>query len=89
MMGDYDRLNMERDNFYKYIYNHKNIPEDTQRRYKMFIRYTEYLIEARFEHLSDYMHRRIENALLSTSPYFTEKIWVRERWNELKAKFGE
>ena len=84
MLADIDRLNAEQENFYKYISAHKNIQEDEKRRHKLYIKYTEYLTEARYEYLTDYMRRRIENALLQTSPYFSEKQWVRERWEELK-----
>jgi len=89
MLEDIDRVMAERENFYKYIYNTKNIPEDAQRRHKLFIKYAEYMTESRFEYLTGYMRKRIETALLQTSPYFTEKEWMRERWNELKAKFDE
>lgn len=84
MLADIDRLMAERENFYKYIHGHKNIQEDEKRRHKLFIKYTEYLTIARYDYLTDYMKKRIEHALLQTSPYFTEKIWVRERWEELK-----
>jgi hypothetical protein len=84
MLADIDRLMAERENFYKYINHHKNIQEDEKRRHKLFIKYTEYLTNARYEYLTDYMKKRIENALLQTSPYFSEKQWVRERWEELK-----
>jgi hypothetical protein len=83
MLADIDRLMAERENFYKYINNQKNIQEDEKRRHKLFIKYTEYLTNARYEYLTDYMKKRIENALLQTSPYFSEKQWVRERWEEL------
>ncbi|MBL7788549.1 MAG: hypothetical protein JNL75_01795, partial [Chitinophagales bacterium] len=69
MLADIDRLMAERENFYKYLNNQKNIQEDEKRRHKLFIKYTEYLTNARYEHLTDYMKRRIENALLQTSPY--------------------
>ncbi len=84
MLADIDRLMAERENFYKYLNNQKNIQEDEKRRHKLFIKYTEYLTNARYEYLTDYMKKRIENALLQTSPYFSEKQWVRERWEELK-----
>jgi hypothetical protein len=84
MLADIDRLMAERENFYKYINHQKNIQEDEKRRHKLFIKYTEYLTNARYEYLTDYMKKRIENALLQTSPYFSEKQWVRERWEELK-----
>jgi hypothetical protein len=84
MLADIDRLNAEQENFYKYINAHKNIQDDEKRRHKLFIKYAEYLTEARYEYLTGYMKKRIENALLQTSPYFTEKQWVRERWEELK-----
>ena len=84
MLADIDRLMAERENFYKYLNNQKNIQEDEKRRHKLFIKYTEYLTYARYEYLTDYMKKRIENALLQTSPYFSEKQWVRERWEELK-----
>jgi hypothetical protein len=84
MLADIDRLMAERENFYKYLNNQKNIQEDEKRRHKLFIKYTEYLTNARYEYLTDYMKKRIENALLQTSPYFSEKLWVRERWEELK-----
>jgi hypothetical protein len=89
MLADIDRLSAEQENFYKYINAHKNIQEGTKRRYKLYIKYTEYLTEARYEYLTDYMRRRIEHALLQTSPYFTEKQWVRERWEELKSVDSE
>ncbi len=85
MLADIDRLNAEQENFYKYINAHKNIQNDEKRRHKLFIKYAEYLTEARYEYLTGYMKKRIENALLQTSPYFTEKQWVRERWEELKS----
>jgi hypothetical protein len=84
MLADIDRLNAEQENFYKYINAHKNIQDDEKRRHKLYIKYTEYLTESRYEYLTDYMKKRIENALLQTSPYFSEKQWVRERWEELK-----
>ena len=84
MLADIDRLMAERENFYKYLNNQKNIQEDEKRRHKLFIKYTEYLTNARYEYLTDYMKKRIENALLQTSPYFSEKQWVRERWEELR-----
>lgn len=84
MLSDIDRLMAERENFYKYLNNQKNIQEDEKRRHKLFIKYTEYLTNAHYEYLTGYMKRRIENALLQTSPYFSEKQWVRERWEELK-----
>jgi hypothetical protein len=84
ILADIDRLMAERENFYKYLNNQKNIQEDEKRRHKLFIKYTEYLTNARYEYLTDYMKKRIENALLQTSPYFSEKHWVRERWEELK-----
>jgi len=83
MLADIDRLMAERENFYKYIQSHKNIQEDEKRRHKLFIKYSEYLTQARYDYLTDYMKRRIEQALLPTSPYFTEKPWVRERWEYL------
>lgn len=85
MLADIDRLNAEQENFYKYLNAHKNIQDDEKRRHKLFIKYAEYLTEARYEYLTGYMKKRIENALLQTSPYFTEKQWVRERWEELKS----
>jgi hypothetical protein len=89
MLADIDRMNAEQENFYKYINVHKNIQDDEKRRHKLYIKYTEYLTEARYEYLTDYMRRRIEHALLKTSPYFTEKQWVRERWEELKSVGSE
>jgi len=89
MLADIDRMNAEQENFYKYINAHKNIQDDEKRRHKLYIKYTEYLTEARYEYLTDYMRRRIEHALLQTSPYFTEKQWVRERWEELKSVDSE
>lgn len=90
MLESISRLDAERDNFYKYIANNANtIPEDAQARHKLFIRYADYMTEAKFEFLQGYMRKRIETALLQTSPYFTEKEWMRERWNELKAKYDK
>ena len=74
----------------KYILNHKtSIQEERQVQYKLFIRYSEYLTEERFEYLSAHMYKRMETAIQPDSPYFTEKPWVRERWEFLKDKFGK
>ena len=90
MLGDIDRLSAEQENFYKYILNNKKkIPADTQQRHKLFIRYSEYLTEERFEYLSAHMYKRMEMAIQPDNPYFTEKEWVRERWEFLKDKFGK
>ena len=89
MLADIDRMQAEQENFYKYLNNCKNIQEDASRRHKLYIKYSQYLTEARYEYLTHYMKKRIENALLHTSPYFTEKHWVRERFCYLQQKFDE
>lgn len=85
---DYERLPAEKENFYKYYYASKTLPDDTKNRYILFHKYIEHMLSVKYEYLSDYKRKKISLALQDDSPYFIEKEWMQGRWKWLQEKYG-
>jgi hypothetical protein len=88
-MEDYERIPIEKENFYKYYYASKTLPEDIKLQYTLYHKYIEHMLSVRYEFMSAYKRTKISLALQNDAPHFVEKEWMQGRWKRLQEEYGE